>query len=281
MEAVFDHQDWEEPREPVPLLGVQAQEGWEDREEQTLLRPGREGIGAVRRSPHYALDAQDEPRPDSGVLSRPHRSQRDVLPAKLFSNHHPKALVAKIAVIVGSVRRDRHGALVANWIKGKLERRGHEVLLVDPLELNLPILDRTFEEMEDPPEKLRELKRKVVEAEGYIAVTSEYNHGVPAAMKNTLDYIEEGYSFKPSAVISYSTGPLGAARVVEQMRLIFAGLKAPTIPSSVSIPSVHKAFDDDGRLRDTAHDESVNGFLDEFEWYVEAMKAQRIIGTPY
>lgn len=181
----------------------------------------------------------------------------------------------KVALILGSVRKERNGMAVASWLQEKLRARGHEVLLIDPMELALPLLDLTYEEMEDPPEKLKRLKRQIVEADGYIAVTSEYNHGVPAAMKNTLDYIGSGYARKPSAVVSYSTGPLGAARVVEQMRLIFAGLGAPTVPPSVSIPSVHEAFDEKGELRDKGHDKAVDRFLDEFEWYMGALKLMR------
>lgn len=183
--------------------------------------------------------------------------------------------MASVALFLGSARRERNGMLVATWIERKLVGRGHSVNLVDPLELGLPILDRTYEEMKDPPPKLRKLKEVVVMADAYVAVTSEYNHGVPAAIKNTLDYIESGYAHKPSAVISYSTGPLGGARVVESMRLIFAGLGAPTIPPSISLPNVTSAFGRDGELVDKKHDKAVDGFLNELEWHIDAFRNQR------
>jgi NAD(P)H-dependent FMN reductase len=44
--------------------------------------------------------------------------------------------MAKIAVIVGSVRSERQGIKVANWVVKKLEERGHVVSLVDPLKYN-------------------------------------------------------------------------------------------------------------------------------------------------
>ena len=58
--------------------------------------------------------------------------------------------MAKVALIVGSVRRDRQGIRVARWIKEKLENRKHIVFFIDPLELNLPLLDRRYKEMENP-----------------------------------------------------------------------------------------------------------------------------------
>ena len=55
--------------------------------------------------------------------------------------------MAKIVLIVGSVRRDRNGIKVARWMEHKLKERGHEVTFVDPMEINLPLLDRMYKEM--------------------------------------------------------------------------------------------------------------------------------------
>jgi hypothetical protein len=60
--------------------------------------------------------------------------------------------VSKIALIVGSVRRDHQGIKVARWMKEKLQTRTHTIYFIDPLELNLPLLDRMYKEMVDPSE---------------------------------------------------------------------------------------------------------------------------------
>ena len=56
-------------------------------------------------------------------------------------------IMAKIALFVGSVRRDRQGIKVARWIEERLKNRNHIVFFIDPLELNLPLLDRMYKEM--------------------------------------------------------------------------------------------------------------------------------------
>jgi len=61
--------------------------------------------------------------------------------------------MAKIAVIVGSVRQDRQGIKVARWIEKKLKERNHVVYFIDPLELDLPLLDRMYKEMINPSKK--------------------------------------------------------------------------------------------------------------------------------
>ena len=159
--------------------------------------------------------------------------------------------------------------------------KGNAVYFIDPLELNLPLLDRMYKEMENPPSKLRDLQNKIKDAEGYLAVTPEYNHSTSAAMKNTLDYFLEEYFFKPSAIVSYSAGAFGGVNAAQHLRFIFAELGAPTISSSFAISSVNQAFDSTGRLVQEQYDKRITRFLDEFEWYIEALRNQRLKGTPY
>jgi NAD(P)H-dependent FMN reductase len=91
--------------------------------------------------------------------------------------------MAQIALFIGSVRRDGQGIIVARWMEEKLIARGHTVYFIDPLELNLPLLDRMYKEMENPSSVLRDLQNKIKNADGYLAVTPEYNHSTSAAMK--------------------------------------------------------------------------------------------------
>ncbi len=190
-------------------------------------------------------------------------------------------MLAIIAVFVGSVRRDRIGVRVARWIERKLKARNHRVFFIDPMELDLPLLDRMYKEMDNPSEKLRDLGNKIKDAEGYVPVTPEYNRNTSSALKNTLDYFLEEYYFKPSAIVSYSPGMFGGINAAQQLRLIFAELGAPSIPSSLPIPRVHKVIDENGILIDESYDKRVNKFLDEFEWYIKALANQRAQGTPY
>ena len=189
--------------------------------------------------------------------------------------------MAKIAVIAGSVRSERHGIKVARWVISKLEEKGHHVSLVDPLELDLPILDKMYKEMESPPEKLQKLQKIIKEADGYIPITPEYNHSISSALKNTLDYFLEEYFFKPSAIISYSMGPFGGVVAGNHLRQILAEMGASAIPSQLPISKVHEAFDADGKLLDNNYEKRFSKFLDEFEWYVSALAKQRELGTPY
>src|SRR5215831_2306375 len=189
--------------------------------------------------------------------------------------------MARIALIVGSVRENRKGIKVAHWMEGKLKSRDHTVYFIDPLELNLLLLNKMYKEMPNPTAQLIDLRNKIKNAEGYMPITPEYNHNTSSALKNTLDYFLEEYYFKPSAIVSYSPGFFGGINAAQQLRLVFAELGAPSISSSFSISRVSEVFDDNGRLVDERYNKRVVRFLDEFEWYIEALKNQRKNGTLY
>lgn len=189
--------------------------------------------------------------------------------------------LSKIAIFVGSVRTDRNGIFVARWIESKLKERNHDVFFIDPMEIQLPLLDRMYKEMKNPEQKYQKLHNMILESDGYIPVTPEYNHTTSAALKNTLDYCLEEYFFKPSAIVSYSVGSFGGINAAQHLRQIFAELGAPSISSSFQISKIHEVFDKDGHLLDVEYDKRIKRFLDEFDWYVEAFKNQRVKGTPY
>ena len=189
--------------------------------------------------------------------------------------------MAKIVVIVGSVRSERNGIKVAKWIVSKLEERGHSVSLVDPVELDLPLLDKMYKEMESPSEKLQKLQKIIKEADGYVPITPEYNHSISSALKNTLDYFLEEYFFKPSAIVSYSVGSFGGVTAGNHLRQVLAEMGTLAISSQFPISKVHEVFDDDGELLDENYERRISRFLDEFEWYVSALSKKRESGTPY
>ena len=112
-------------------------------------------------------------------------------------------------------------------------------------------------------------------ADGFIVVSAEYNHSVPAALKNLLDHFQGEYLYKPSAIVTYSAGPFAGVRALVNLRGILAELGTPSIPSSFPVSQVQKAFDDEGKAVEASYDKRVVKFLDEYEWYADAMARKR------
>lgn len=188
-----------------------------------------------------------------------------------------------IAVLLGSVRADRMGTRASKLIVRELERRGHRVELVDPLELQLPLLDRMYKEHPkgQAPEPLKRLAETYRNADGFLVVSGEYNHGIPPALKNLLDHFLEEYFFRPSGIVCYSAGGFGGVRAAMQLRMTLAELGMSSVPSLLPIPRIGQSIDEDGVAVEPLVDRSAHRFLDEFIWYASALKQARAAGTPY
>lgn len=188
-----------------------------------------------------------------------------------------------IAVLLGSVRRDRMGSRASQLVIRELERRGHTVQLVDPLELQLPLLDRMYKEHPkgEAPETLERLAEIYRRADGFLVVSGEYNHGIPPALKNLLDHFLEEYFFRPSGIVCYSAGGFGGVRAAMQLRMTLAELGMSSVPSLLPIPRIGQSIDEHGVAIEPLVDRSANRFLDEFLWYAGALKQARVGGTPY
>lgn len=189
--------------------------------------------------------------------------------------------MGKIAVLYGSVRSNRQGIKAAKFLQNKIENRGHIVTLLDPLMYKLPFLDKMYKEFEKAPEDMERIAKVLDDADGFIVVTGEYNHSIPPALKNLLDHFQKEYFFKPAGIVSYSYGSFGGVRSAVHLRVILGELGMVTISSMFPISKVQESFDDNGKAIDKTYDKRVVKFLDEFEWYVEALINQRKKGLPY
>ena len=183
----------------------------------------------------------------------------------------------KIAVIYGSVRKARQGIKAARFVINKVSQRGHEATLIDALEYPLPMLDKMYKEFEDgtAPAAMHSVGEILNAADGFLIVSAEYNHSIPAALKNLLDHYQSEYLYKPSGIVTYSAGPFGGVRGLANLRTILAELGTPSIPSAFPVSQVYAAFDNDGNALDEAYEKRVIKFLDEFDWYTKALKCAR------
>jgi NAD(P)H-dependent FMN reductase len=182
-----------------------------------------------------------------------------------------------LVVVYGSVRSDRQGIRAARFIVNECRMRGHQVTLIDPLEYPLPLLDKMYKEYPkgQAPEVLERLAALIVPADGVVVVSGEYNHSIPPALSNLLDHFLEEWFWKPSAIVCYSAGPFGGVRAAMQLRMMLGELGTVSIPSLFPVPMVQEAFAEDGTPTDPRMRTRANKFLDELEWYAEALRTHR------
>ncbi|MEZ5787415.1 MAG: NADPH-dependent FMN reductase [Xanthobacteraceae bacterium] len=185
--------------------------------------------------------------------------------------------------LYGSVRTDRQGIKFARFLDGQLQKRGHTSTLIDPLHYRFSLLDKMYKEYRkgEAPEHLETVAGLIRQADGFLVVSGEYNHGIPPALKNMLDHFLEEWFWRPSAIACYSAGAFGGVRAAMQLRATLAELGMPSISSILPMPKVQDQFEDDGTPRDPGHERRAARFLDEFEWHAKALSEARKGGVPY
>jgi len=183
----------------------------------------------------------------------------------------------KTIVFYGSYRRDRQGIKAAYFIIEQLQQRNHEVIFTDAKEYDFGILDRMYKEYEkgQAPEKMEELAEHIKTADGFVVVAGEYNHSIQPGLSNLMDHYLEEYYFRPAGIVSYSVGGFGGVRAAVQLRAFLTEMGMPTISTIFSISKIGDALDETGIPQDAVLIKRVGQFLDELEWYEEALQRQR------
>jgi NAD(P)H-dependent FMN reductase len=192
-------------------------------------------------------------------------------------------MALNLLVVLGSVRRDRIGIRPARYLHQCCTSRGHQVTLVDPLEERLPLLDRMYKEYPagQAPEVLERLATRIKSADAVLVVAGEYNHSIQPALSNLLDHFLEEWFWRPAGIACYSAGPYGGVRAAMQLRALLPEIGMPSIPSILALPKAQDLFDEEGHPKADWVPRQAERFLNELEWYANALKAARTAGVPY
>jgi len=187
----------------------------------------------------------------------------------------------KVKILLGSTREGRFSDKPGAWMLGEANKRSDiEAELLDLRDYPMPF----FDEAQTPSSKKEPYKNeavakwtaKIAEADAFVIIAPEYNHGYPAVLKNALDWVYQEWNNKPVAFVAYGSS-LGA-RSVEQLREVAVELQMVSIRNAVHVPvdvfvavrggaSPAEAF---APLADRA-----KGLLDQLAWWGNALKVAR------
>lgn len=184
---------------------------------------------------------------------------------------------------MGSTRRGRFSEKPAYWIAELLKKQPE--VAVETLDLRdypMPF----FEEEMTPSmvkkpyahEAVERWWKKISEADGFIFVTPEYNHGYPAVLKNALDYVYYPWNKKAVGFVGY--GSVMGARSIEQLRQVVAELQMVSIRAAVHIPrEVYMAASETEGEKAleafTSLDEQASIMISQLLWWAKALQVAR------
>jgi len=182
----------------------------------------------------------------------------------------------RIAIILGSTRPGRIGEAVANWVyENAKTRTDAEYELVDIAAQGLPLLDESV-----PPsmgqyskDHTKRWAEKIASYDAFVFVTAEYNHGIPAALKNAIDFIFAEWNNKAAGFVSY--GSAFGVRAVEHLRGVCGEIKIADVRTQVML-SLFTDFENFSTFKpDARHLPVLNTMLDEVVSWGTAMKTIR------
>lgn len=182
----------------------------------------------------------------------------------------------KIHIILGSTRPNRAGQAVYDWLDDKLRsNKRADFTFIDLAEVDLPFLDEPIPPSAGKYEHnhTKEWSKVIAEADGYIWVTSEYNNGYPAALKNAIDFLYQEWNRKAVSFVSYGN-IAGGTRSVQQLKQVASELQMAAVKSSITIPLIWEAVQD-GVLDESKVHGDVEAMIDDLLWWAEALKAAR------
>jgi len=174
-----------------------------------------------------------------------------------------------IPVLLGTNRKLRNSIFPAKWLVGEMAKRAEiRTRLFDVAEFALPH-DDYGQELKD---QFPEWRDAIIQADGLVIVSPEYNHGYPGSLKAVLDLLLREYVHKSVAFVGVSAGPWGGTRLIEAMVPMVRELGLAVTFTDLNFPFVQKTFDQEGKLLDNAFEQRVTDFLDELVWMSRVLK---------
>lgn len=200
----------------------------------------------------------------------------------------------KFLVFLGSVRDSapprprRLGLRVALALGAHLRDGGHEVVLIDPLEIERPVPFKPHFAFAKgrAPDSLEHLAGEIASAEGYVMVSPEYNHAMSPALADLLNHFGSSlFSYKPSVIATYSAGQWGGARAAVTMRAFLSELGCLPVSAMIHVPKAHEVFDEEGVCLDSVDGDGWRTYLgralSQLEWWAAAAGHRRSqVGEP-
>ncbi|MBC5792535.1 MAG: NAD(P)H-dependent oxidoreductase [Nanohaloarchaea archaeon] len=170
-----------------------------------------------------------------------------------------------ILLIVGTTRDGRKTIRAAEAARNRFEQEGHEVEFFDLKQKEIPFLgNRTYIEEGQVPEDIQDLSNKVEETDCLLIITPEYNHSIPGALKNALDYLYPEYNDLPFAYITDSAGGFGGVRAMSHLNDITLALGGYPGPS-LQISNISEVLSKTGEITEDDFEERLDSFVEDVE----------------
>lgn len=166
---------------------------------------------------------------------------------------------AKILAFAGSLRKDSFNKKLVKIAIGGAKAAGADVTYIDLADYPLPVYDAEIEQSSGLPENALKLKEMMLNSDGFLIASPEYNSSITGVLKNMIDWTSRQvtpeevalscFVDKVAVIMSASPGGLGGLRGLVHLRAILENIQTIVLPSQKAISNAFAAFDVDGQLK--------------------------------
>ncbi|HLN33486.1 MAG TPA: NAD(P)H-dependent oxidoreductase [Gemmataceae bacterium] len=174
----------------------------------------------------------------------------------------------RILALGGSTRKDSYNKKLVQIAAKGARLAGTEVTLIELRDLALPLFDQDLEAAQGPPPGAIKLKRLMIEHDGFLISSPEYNSSVTGVLKNAIDWASRpapnepplvAFKGKVATLMSASPGALGGLRGLVHLRAILGNIGVLVLPDQVAVAKAFETFNEDGSLKDAKQQAAVEG----------------------
>ncbi|MFV0389032.1 MAG: NADPH-dependent FMN reductase [Pyrinomonadaceae bacterium] len=172
----------------------------------------------------------------------------------------------KILAFAGSLRKDSYNKKLIQCAANAAREAGAEVTYIDLIDFQMPVYNGDIEAESGLPEAAIRLQELMLQHDGFLISTPEYNGSIPGAFKNVIDWSSRargelppgaGYAKKIASLMSASPGALGGLRSLTNVRAILSYMGVIVLPLDHALANAGDAFDETDKLIDARAEKQI------------------------
>lgn len=174
----------------------------------------------------------------------------------------------KILAFSGSSRKASFNTKLVTITAGAAKQAGADVTIINLGDYPMPIYNADLEDQDGLPTHALEFKQLLIDHDGFLIASPEYNSAFSPLLKNAIDWASRKQSAdeppllafrgKFASIMSTSPGALGGIRGLVFLRMLLGNIGITVLPDQLAIPQAHQAFDEDGSLKNQQQYQAVS-----------------------
>lgn len=190
--------------------------------------------------------------------------------------------MCKLLAFSGSLRKESFNQSIVECAAEGARNAGASVTIAHLKDYIAPIFNEDDEANSGMPAKARQFKELLLEHDGFLIASPEYNSGYSAALKNAIDWAsrkEDGetplqaFKGKSATIMAASPGGLGGMRVLVPLRMLLGNIGMHVHPSQQAIAHVGKLVNDQGEVSDEATIKKLHALGDQAVSFTKAVQS--------